>query len=82
MLRSDESETAEPQKESLRDASCGQPKERTSVAVSERAQQKDCFYVSAPFMKEVGNENGEGGRGKNVLNPAPASPSQHSSNTR
>jgi hypothetical protein len=41
MERREESETAEPQKASLRDWSCGQPRERTSVAVSERAQQKD-----------------------------------------
>ncbi len=43
MERSEESETAEPQKASLRERSCGQPRERTSVAVSERAQQND-FY--------------------------------------
>lgn len=41
MLRSDESDTAEPQKESFRTVSWGQPRARTSVAVSERAQQKD-----------------------------------------
>ena len=42
MERREESETAEPQKDSLSVESCGQPRERTSVAVSERAQQKDC----------------------------------------
>jgi hypothetical protein len=41
MERREESETAEPQKDSLREERWGQPKERTSVAVSERAQQKD-----------------------------------------
>ena len=41
MERREESETAEPQKASLRERSWGQPRERTSVAVSERAQQKD-----------------------------------------
>lgn len=39
--RSEESETAEPQNASLREWSWGQPRERTSVAVSERAQQND-----------------------------------------
>ena len=46
MERREESDTAEPQKESLRDRSCGQPRERTSVAVSERAQQNDCLCES------------------------------------
>ena len=41
MLRNDESETAEPQKERLSLCRLGQPRARTSVAVSERAQQKD-----------------------------------------
>lgn len=41
MLRSDESDTALPQKERFRCVRCGQPKARTSVAVSERAQQND-----------------------------------------
>ena len=41
MLRRDESETALPQKERFNLRSWGQPRERTSVAVSERAQQKD-----------------------------------------
>lgn len=39
--RREESETAEPQKERRREVSCGQPRDRTSVAVSERAQQND-----------------------------------------
>lgn len=39
--RREESETAEPQNERRREVRSGQPKERTSVAVSERAQQKD-----------------------------------------
>ena len=41
MDRNEESETAEPQKERLRRRRRGQPSARTSVAVSERAQQKD-----------------------------------------
>jgi len=41
MERRDWSETAEPQKERLRCVRAGQPRERTSVEVSERAQQKD-----------------------------------------
>lgn len=41
MDRRDESDTAEPQKARLRCVSEGQPSARTSVAVSERAQQKD-----------------------------------------
>jgi hypothetical protein len=39
--RREGSETAEPQKERFRWVRCGQPRARTSVAVSERAQQKD-----------------------------------------
>ena len=50
---SEESETAEPQKESLREASCGQPRERTSVAVSERAQQKDWVLLVLCFAKTL-----------------------------
>ena len=42
MLRREESETALPQKERFRWVSWGQPRARTSVAVSERAQQNDC----------------------------------------
>ena len=41
MERREESETALPQKERLSLRRCGQPRARTSVAVSERAQQKD-----------------------------------------
>lgn len=41
MERRELSETAEPQKESLSERREGQPRESTSVAVSERAQQKD-----------------------------------------
>lgn len=41
MQRSEVSETAEPQKARLRCVSEGRPRARTSVAVSERAQQKD-----------------------------------------
>ena len=50
---SEESETAEPQKESLREASWGQPRERTSVAVSERAQQKDWVLLVLCFVKNL-----------------------------
>lgn len=49
MERREESETAEPQKASLRDWSCGQPRERTSVAVSERAQQNDYKVLMGSF---------------------------------
>ena len=48
MERREESETAEPQKASLREREMGQPRERTSVAVSESAQQKDCCDLLAP----------------------------------
>lgn len=41
MERRELSETAEPQKARFRWVRLGQPRERTSVAVSERAQQKD-----------------------------------------
>jgi hypothetical protein len=41
MPRREESETALPQKESRRERRCGHPRARTSVAVSERAQQND-----------------------------------------
>jgi hypothetical protein len=43
MQRRDVSETAEPQKARLRCVSEGRPRARTSVAVSERAQQNDCW---------------------------------------
>lgn len=38
---SDESDTADPQNDSFKMDRCGQPSERTSVAVSDKAQQKD-----------------------------------------
>jgi hypothetical protein len=41
MARSDESLTALPQKDSFSVVRCWHPSERTSVAVSESAQQKD-----------------------------------------
>lgn len=41
MQRKDVSDTAEPQKARLRCVREGKPSARTSVAVSERAQQKD-----------------------------------------
>lgn len=44
MQRRDVSETAEPQKARLRWVREGRPRARTSVAVSERAQQKDWFF--------------------------------------
>ena len=50
MLRSEGSETAEPQKERSRCVSEGQPRARTSVAVSERAQQKDCVMMLGAWM--------------------------------
>jgi len=78
MLRSDESETAEPQNESLREASCGQPRERTSVAVSERAQQKDYFVISILLWKRRGVE----GVRKNMPDPAPSVLLQRSSSTQ
>jgi len=58
MLRREESETAEPQKESFREESCGQPRERTSVAVSERAQQKDwgCQHSCNEIETKKGGE--------------------------
>jgi len=53
MDRSEESETAEPQKERRREVRCGQPRERTSVAVSERAQQNDRSNSLSPFAAFV-----------------------------
>jgi hypothetical protein len=46
MQRKEVSETAEPQKARLRWVREVRPRARTSVAVSERAQQKDCIYIS------------------------------------
>lgn len=52
--RREGSETAEPQKDKFRCVSCGQPSANTSVAVSESAQQKDCYIVSLPILKRSG----------------------------
>ena len=41
IARRDESDTADPQNESLRETRLWQPRERTSVAVSDNAQQND-----------------------------------------
>lgn len=50
---SDESDTADPQNDSFRTDRCGQPSERTSVAVSDKAQQKDCVSeISYSFEEE------------------------------
>jgi hypothetical protein len=49
MQRRDVSETAEPQKARLRCVRDGRPRARTSVAVSERAQQKDYRSISMQF---------------------------------
>ena len=46
MQRSEVSETAEPQKARLRCVRLGRPRARTSVAVSESAQQNDWIDVS------------------------------------
>ena len=46
MERREESETAEPQKERRSVRREGQPRESTSVAVSERAQQNDFPEIS------------------------------------
>ena len=59
MLRNDESDTALPQKERLSLLNCGQPSAKTSVAVSDKAQQKDCAYI-----REVGKEHGKAARTK------------------
>jgi hypothetical protein len=53
MERSEESDTALPQKESRREVRCGQPRERTSVAVSERAQQNDYWPLLANFATSL-----------------------------
>lgn len=49
--RRERSETANPQNDKFRCVSCGQPRANTSVAVSERAQQKDYCIVSFPMLK-------------------------------
>lgn len=50
MLLSDESDTALPQKDRFNFRSWGQPRARTSVAVSERAQQNDCTWSISQYM--------------------------------
>lgn len=50
MLLSDESDTALPQKDRFNFRSWGQPRARTSVAVSERAQQNDCRWPISQYM--------------------------------
>ena len=78
MERREESETADPQKESLRERRCGQPRERTSVAVSERAQQNDFCCSLAPESSKSKN-----GMKKVIVareyvpNPIPATPLPH-----
>ncbi len=59
MLRNDESDTALPQKERLSFLNCGQPSAKTSVAVSERAQQKDYNHV-----RDFGKKRGKTARTK------------------
>ncbi len=54
--RKDESDTAEPQKANRRCRSCGQPRERTSVAVSERAQQKDWDSIRLVSKRKEDND--------------------------
>jgi hypothetical protein len=51
ITRSDESETADPQKARLRCCSEGHPRARTSVAMSLRAQQNDCTNPLAKLTK-------------------------------
>lgn len=63
MERRDWSETAEPQKERFRCVRAGQPRERTSVEVSERAQQKDCGGEGRGVSWGFGGGGGEGGKG-------------------
>ena len=80
MERREESLTAEPQKESLSDSKDGQPRDNTSVAVSESAQQKDCEVVSVPpYNKKIRRDRV---KGRNIPDPTPSGPSQHSSNTQ
>lgn len=74
MERSEESDTADPQKERRRLRSWGQPRESTSVAVSERAQQNDySCLISTISIGRVGRD---------ILNPTPSTPSPHLSNTQ
>jgi hypothetical protein len=51
MQRSEVSETAEPQKARLRWVREVRPSARTSVAVSDRAQQKDYYVVSTDVAR-------------------------------
>lgn len=51
MLLRDESDTALPQKDRFSFRSWGQPRARTSVAVSERAQQNDCAWSISQYMQ-------------------------------
>lgn len=52
MQRRLESDTADPQKARSRCVSCVSPRERTSVAVSDRAQQKDYLKVRVEVPRE------------------------------
>lgn len=54
MLRSEGSETAEPQKDKFRCVRPGHPRARTSVAVSDKAQQNDWNGQSAATQEERG----------------------------
>ena len=72
MERREESLTAEPQKESLSDSKDGQPRDNTSVAVSESAQQKDCEVVSIPpYNKKIRWDRDQGAKHarSNSFNP-------------
>jgi hypothetical protein len=51
MQRRDVSETAEPQKARLRWVREVRPRARTSVAVSERAQQKDYIHIRTRSLR-------------------------------
>lgn len=57
MLLRDESDTALPQKDRFSFRSWGQPRARTSVAVSERAQQNDCSWSISQSMQSLCNNN-------------------------
>lgn len=83
MERSDESETALPQKDSLSDERWGQPSDRTSVAVSERAQQNDCWGLLAHYPTSpnpaLKHETKRGKKNReDKPNPTPSTPSPHS----
>lgn len=60
MLLRDESDTALPQKDRFSFRSWGQPRARTSVAVSERAQQNDCAWSIGQYMQLLCNKNSSG----------------------